>query len=77
MFGNVTDLVGWLPGSRRTAGFRVSVKSVGLTDRVGRDVERGEGTVRREPGSQPTRSVTLPNIGVPHYIGVPQRVTYP
>ena len=24
MFGNVTDLVGWLPGSRRTAGFWVS-----------------------------------------------------
>ena len=25
----------------------------------------------------PSRAVTLPNIGVPHYIGVPHRVTYP
>ena len=25
----------------------------------------------------PTRAVTLPNIGVPLYIGVPHRVTYP
>ena len=25
----------------------------------------------------PSRAVTLPNIGVPQYIGVPLRVTYP
>ena len=25
----------------------------------------------------PSREVTLPNIGVPHYMGVPHRVTYP
>jgi len=25
----------------------------------------------------PARAVTLPNIGVPHYVGVPHRVTYP
>ena len=25
----------------------------------------------------PSRAVTLPNIGVPHYIGVAHRVTYP
>jgi len=24
----------------------------------------------------PSRAVTLPNIGVPHYIGVPHRVTF-
>ena len=26
---------------------------------------------------QPTRAVTLPNLGVPHHIEVPHRVTYP
>ena len=25
----------------------------------------------------PSRAVTLPNIGVPHYVGDPHRVTYP
>ena len=32
---------------------------------------------REDPMPQPTRAVTLPNIGVPHYIGIPHRVSYP
>ena len=27
--------------------------------------------------ANPVRAVTLPNIGVPKYMGVPHRVTYP
>jgi len=30
-----------------------------------------------DPEVNPSGAVTLSNIGVPHYIGVPRRVTYP